>query len=212
MPQPKATDSLQIAVLRWFSDLEQRRAGYELRNALGWAHHTEVSKALDRVLQEELTRLAARGFLVRENIALPGRKLSFWLYRISERGADAIGAPAPPPLGPPLDPQIRRMIFSEPAWAALLYMRTAKTQASPARFATRELGWRTITEIRDAASSRRLEIDVWADDVYSLERLKLLDKRQEPGVARERPITFYRINDLGESVERIEWHHATGST
>ena len=206
MPSTRPAESLQSRILRWLSDLEQRQAGYELRDARGFAHQTDISKALDRPLQDELVSLATRGFLDRENLALPGRALGFWLYRISEKGAASIGAPAPSPLGPPLNRDKRRVILTEPQWLALVYMRAAKDQALPVRFVTRESGWRTIKEIREGASSRRNEIDVWSDDVHALERNKLLEKRSESGVARERPLTFYRISPLGEVVERLQWH------
>ena len=206
MPRTRPADSVQSTALRWFSSLEQRQAGYELRDVRGWAHHTDVSRALNRVLQDELASLATRGFLDREDVALPGRTLGFWLYRISRKGAESLGAPAPSPPGSLLDPDKRQMIFTESQWAALVHMRAAKEQPSPVRFATRELGWRTTKEIRKAASSHRHAIYVSADDVHLLERYRLLDKRQEPGVARERPLTFYRINPLGEVVERLKWH------
>jgi hypothetical protein len=203
---PRPPDSVRSIVLRWFSDLEQRGGGYELRGARGWAHHTEASKALARVLNDDLTSLAlTRGFLDRENLALPGRALGFWLYRINAQGAAAIGAPPPAPLGPNDNPS-PRMIFSDAQWAALLYMRIAKTESLPARFQARETGWRTVKEIRGAASSRAHDLDVWAEDVYILERSNILEKRLEPGVGRERPIPFYRITPLGNSVRRLEWH------
>jgi len=206
VPPTTPADSLRSRVLRWLSDLEQRRAGYELRAARGFAHHTDISKALNCPLQDELASLATRGYLDRENLALPGRALGLWLYRISEKGAASIDAPAPSPLGPPPDREKKRFILTDRQWAALIYMRAAKDQALPLRFVTRERGWRTIKEIRAGASSRRDEIDVWADDVHALARNKLLDKRNESGVARERPLTFYRISPLGEVIERLQWH------
>ena len=86
-----------------------------------------------------------RGLLDRENIALPGRSLGLWLHRINERGAIAIGAPAPAPVGPP-ESEGLRTIFTDQQWAALEFMRKAKTEPSPARFATREQAQQAMTE------------------------------------------------------------------
>lgn len=205
MPQSSRTDTVQAEVLRWLSELDQSHAGYELRCVRGWAHHSDVSNALDRRLNDELTRLAARGLLDRENIALAGRSLGYWLHRISPRGAEAIGAPRPSPIGPS-DPPSPRMIFTDPQWSVLHYMRVAKTEASPARFLTRELGWRTVGEITKAAAIRSRDIQISPEDVYQLQRFGLLEKRREPGVARARPLTFYRVTDAGERVTRLERH------
>lgn len=195
---------VQEAVLRWFSDLDRRGAGYELRGVRGWAHTSEVATALDRILQDEITRLTARGLLDRENIALPGRSLGYWLHRISALGAEAIAATTPRPLGPP-DPPSLRMTFTDPQWSALEYMRRAKTE-SPARFVTRELGWRTVGEITKSGSVRSRDISIWPEDVHQLERARLLEKRNDAGAARTRPLTFYRVTDLGERVTRLERH------
>jgi hypothetical protein len=98
------------------------------------------------------------------------------------------------------------MIFTEPQWSALQYMRQAPTQDFPTRFLTRESGWRTPSEIREAASVRTRGIQVWLDDVYLLERAGLLRKRKEIGVARSRPLTFYHITTLGTQVVRLKWN------
>lgn len=204
MPSP--TDPIQKRVLLWLSSIDQNGRGYELRGVRGWALNKEIATALNRRLTDELARLAERKLIDRENIALHGRTQGMWLYRINERGADLIGAAAPSPPGLPWDAEKPHLIFTAPQWAALEYMRAARTKATPARFDTREIGWRTIKEIREGASSRRKEIDVWPDDVYFLERSRLVEKRQAPGISRERPLAFYRITEIGDSVERLQWH------
>jgi hypothetical protein len=98
------------------------------------------------------------------------------------------------------------MIFTEPQWAALQYMREAPSQALPTRFVTRESGWRTPSELREAASIRARGIQVCFDDVYLLERAGLVEKRKEIGIARSRPLTFYRITTLGAQVVRLKWN------
>jgi hypothetical protein len=194
-------------VLRWLSELNERDGGYELRGVRGWARVADISDRLRQRLNDELPRLTARGLLDRENIALPGRELGLWLYRITARGSEVIAAAQPVAVSPPEEKPPARMIFTEPQWSALQYMRAARTQTSPARFVTRELGWRTPPEIREGASVRSRNVQVWPDDVYMLERNDLLDKRQEIGVGRSRPLTFYRITALGEHVVRLEWNN-----
>lgn len=205
-PRPAAElDAIQIRVLRWFDEFMQSGAGYEVRGARGWAQQSEVATALDRRLGDELTRLAARGLLDRENVALPGRPQKLWLHRLSAPGATAIHVELPPQLGPPEPPSLRT-ILTDCQWAVLEFMRRAKTEPTPTRFATRELGWRTVGEITNGASIRSKDIQVWAEDVHHLGRIGLLEKRTDKGVARVRELTFYRVTEDGEYVTRIDRH------
>jgi hypothetical protein len=204
--QSMPTDPVQKLILQWLSDLERRHAGYELRGVRGWTTPKEVTAALNRRLTDDLVRLADRKLVDRENIALPGRASAVWLYRISARGAQVTGLQEPIELGPPEASPPPHMIMTESEWAALQFMRGAKDQPSPARFTSRELGWRTLKEIRDGASVRSRDLQIWPEDVQHLERAGLLDKRNEPGVARARPLTFYRVTEIGGRVERLDRH------
>jgi hypothetical protein len=210
-PRPApALDAIQLRVLRWFHEFVQGEAGYEVRGTSGWAQQGEVATALDRRLGDELTRLAARGLLDRENVALPGRQQKLWLHRLSAPGAAAIHVELPPQLGPPEPPSLRTII-TDPQWAVLEFMRRANTEPTPTRFATRELGWRTVGEITDGASIRSKDIQVWAEDVHHLGRIGLLEKRTDKGVDRVRELTFYRVTDDGEHVTRIDRHSKTAA-
>jgi hypothetical protein len=147
--------------------------------------------------------MAERRLLDRENIALPGRATPFWLYRINARGAEVAGVAAPAEPGAPEEEAPPRMIFTDEQWAALQYMRKAKAEATPARFVTRELGWRTIKEIREGGAVRSRDLQVWPEDIAMLERANLLEKREAAGVDRARPIIFYRVTEVGERVHRL---------
>lgn len=202
------------ALLLWFSELERSGGGYQLRGVRGWTLAKEIPERLIRHT-DGLPCIAERRLLDRENIALPGRGSPFWLYRINARGAELAGvaapaAPAEP--GAPEEAPPPRMIFTAEQWSALLYMRSAKSEASPARFATRELGWRTIKEIRDGGAVRSIDLQVWAEDVTMLERARLLEKREASGVDRARPIIFYRVTEIGEQVQRLEGHSNPGES
>lgn len=199
------TDPAVKALLLWLSDLNRSGGGYELRGVRGWTHAKEIPDRLVRHT-DGLPRLAERRLLDRENIALPGRGTPFWLYRINVRGAEVAGVAAPAEPGAPEEAPPPRMIFTDEQWAALLYMHRAKTEATPARFVTRELGWRTIKEIRDGAAVRSRDLQVWPEDVALLERAGLLEKREATGVDRARPIIFYRVTDVGERVHRLDRH------
>lgn len=200
------TDPNLKTILLWLSDLDRRGGGFEIRGVRGWTFPKDIAAALERRITDELTRLAERHLVDRENIALPGRGMAFWMYRINSRGAGLAGVEPPADPGPPEMAPPPRMVLTDPQWAALLFMRTAKTQAAPARFTTREVGWRTVKEIREGASVRSRDLQVWPEDVYHLERGGLLEKRSAPGVDRARPIAFYHITELGEQVERLERH------
>lgn len=205
---PSPTQPAVKALLLWLSDLERSGAGYELRGARGWTYAKEIPDRLVRHT-DSLPRLAERRLLDRENIALPGRATPFWLYRVSALGAELVGAPAPAPLGPVEEAAPPRMIFTDEQWAALLYMRKAKSETTPVRLATRELGWRTMKEIRDGAGVRSRDLQVWPEDVAHLERAALLEKREATGVDRAKPIIFYRVTDVGERVDRLVRHDPT---
>lgn len=205
------TDPVHKRILLWLSDLERRRGGYALRGVYGWAHGKEVAAALDRRLTDDLARLADRALVDRENIALTGRGTAVWLYRISGRGAEVAGVDEPAKLGPPDESPPPRMIFTDAEWAALRFMRDAKVRSSPVRFTTRELGWRTVKEIRDGGAVPSRDLQIWPEDVYHLERAGLLVKRNELGVDRARPLTFYRVSDIGDRVERLK-RHSAGAT
>ena len=204
--QPSPTDPVQKLILQWLSDLERRHAGYELRGVRGWTTPKEVATALKRRLTDDFVRLADRRLVDRENIALPGRGNAVWLYRISARGAEVTGVKVPAEMHPPEESPPPRMIFTDSEWAALQFMRQTKDQPSPARFTTRELGWRTLKEIRDGAAVRSLDLQIWPEDVQHLERAGLLEKRNGPGVARARPLTFYRVTEIGGRVEGLNRH------
>jgi hypothetical protein len=199
------------ALLLWFSELERSGGGYQLRGVRGWTLAKEIPERLIRHT-DGLPRIAEHRLLDRENIALPGRASPFWLYRINARGAELSGVAAPAEPGAPEEAPPPRMIFTAEQWSALLYMRSAKSEASPARFATRELGWRTIKEIRDGGAVRSIDLQVWAEDVTMLERARLLEKREASGVDRARPIIFYRVTDIGERVQRLEGHSNPGKS
>lgn len=199
------TEPAVRALLLWLSDLAQRGRGYELRGVCGWTHAKEIPERLVRHT-DGLPRLAERRLLDRENIALPGRATPFWLYRINVLGAELAGVTAPAEPGAPEEAPPPRMIFKDEQWAALLYMRKAKSETTPARLATRELGWRTMKEIRDGGGVRSRDLQVWPEDVALLHRAALLEKRDATGVDRARPIIFYRVTDLGERVHRLDRH------
>lgn len=202
MFQATPTEPTQRVVLLWLSDLAQRGGGYELRGVAGWVQPSDVSAALERPLASDaLSRLAAKGQLDRQNIALPGRGAPLWLYRINPLGAEVVGAARPAEPGPADDSA--QLIFTDAQWIALRVMRAAKDQASPLRFFTRERGWRTIGEIRTGASALERDASIWPEDVYFLERAGLLEKRKGPGAARARPLVFYRVSEIGENVRRL---------
>jgi hypothetical protein len=207
--QSSPTDPIHRRILLWLSDLNQRGGGYELRGVRGWAHLKDIAAALDRHLTDQLVSLAERKLVDRDNIALPGRGNAIWLYRISGRGANVAGVAAPAEAGPPEPEAPSRMIFTDAQWASLQYMRNAKEQASPPRFNAKETGWRTIKEIREGAETRSLDLQIWPEDVYQLERAGLLEKRNERGNDGARRLSFYRISDLGERVVRLERHSPT---
>lgn len=190
------------------SNLERHGGGYELRGRRGWIHPKDV-KALTEILRDrakhELQRLGETRKVDRENVGLPGRRGSIWVYRINARGAAAAGVEPPEELGPP-EESGPRTIFSDAQWVALQAMRAALTEQSPLRFVTRETGWRTIPEIRASPLVRRSDSQLWPEDVYQLERSGLIEKREGEGVARERPLAFYRVTPLGVSVERLTLH------
>lgn len=199
------------ALLLWFSELDRSGGGYQLRGVRGWTLAKEVPERLIRHT-DGLPRIAERRLLDRENIALPGRGSPFWLYRINARGAGLAGVAAPAEPGAPEEAPPPRMIFTDEQWSALLYMRRAKSEASPARFANRELGWRTIKDIRDGGAVRSIDLQVWPEDVTMLERARLLEKREASGVDRARPIIFYRVTEIGERVQRLEGDSKPGES
>jgi hypothetical protein len=199
------TDPAVKALLLWLSDLDRRGGGYELRGVRGWTHIKEVPERLVRHT-DGLPRLAERRLVDRENIALPGRGTPFWLYRINARGAELAAVDAPAAPGPSEEAPLPRMIFTDEQWAALMFMRKAKSEPIPARFIPKELGWRTIKEIREGGAVRSRDLQVWPEDVSFLERAGLLEKRTAEGVDRARPIIFYGVTDLGERVHRLERH------
>ena len=196
------TDPSLRAILLWLSDLDRRGGGYELRGVRGWTPSKDIAAALKRRITDELQRLAERNLVDRENLALPRRESAFWMYRINARGAELAGVEPPREPGPAeVDPP-PRMVFSDSQWAALLFMRAATTRP-PARFyPQKEMGWRTIKEVRDGERG----FQIWPEDVYQLERGGLVEKRSGEGVARTRPIVFYRVTEIGEQVQRLEPH------
>ena len=190
------------------SDLERHGGGYELRGRRGWVHPKDVKTLTDTLGERaklELQRLGETRKVDRENVGLPGRRGSIWVYRISARGAAAAEVEPPAALGPP-ERSGPRTIFSDAQWNALQAMRAALTEQSPLRFVTREVGWRTIPEIRASPLVRRSDTQLWPEDVYQLERSGLIEKREGEGVARERPLLFYRVTPLGVAVERLTLH------
>lgn len=189
-------------LLLWLSELTRLGGGYELRGVRGWTYTKEIPDRLVRHT-DGLARLAERRLLDRENIALPGRTTPFWLYRISARGAEVAGVDAPRAVGGPEEAPSPRMIFTDEQWAALLYMRKARTENVPTHFLTREAGWRTIKNIREGGAVRSLDLQVWPEDVAMLERTGLLEKRNASGVDRQRPIIIYRITEVGMHVHRL---------
>jgi hypothetical protein len=190
------------------ANLERDGGGYELRGRRGWIHPKDL-KDLARFLgdraKHDLQRLGETRQLDRENVALPGRRGSIWVYRINARGAAWAKVDPPADLGPPENCG-PRTIFSGAQWLALQAMRAALTQQSPLRFVTREAGWRTIAEIRETPLVRRSDTQIMPEDVYHLERWGLIERRTGEGVARERPLIFYRVTLLGMSVERLALH------
>ena len=187
------------------SNFDRDGGGYELRGRRGWVHPKDLARILGERAKRQLQRLGETRYVDRENVGLPGRRGSIWVYRINALGAAAAEVEAPEALGPPEETG-PRTIFSEAQWNALQALRAASTEQSPLRFTTREPGWRTITEIRASPLVRRADVVIGPEDVYHLERSGLAEKREAEGVARERPLVFFRVTPLGGSVQRLVLH------
>lgn len=203
MFQASPTDPVQKHILLWLSSLDRRRGGYEVRGVRGWAHLKDIAAGLDRRLTDQLVSIAEREWVDRENIALPGRGTAVWLYRINPRGANVASVPTPEEPGPPEEAPPPRMIFTDPQWSSLQYMRSVKAEPFPIRVTTRETGWRTVKEIREGAENRSQELQIWPEDVHELERAGLLEKRHAPVADGACRPALYRITDLGERVTRL---------
>lgn len=66
--------------MRYLLYLAVRGGGYELRGVRGWAAYEDISLATGERFSDHLGRLCVMGYLTREDVRNPGRKVGNWIY------------------------------------------------------------------------------------------------------------------------------------
>lgn len=187
-----------LGMLRILRSHAREGTGWARKGVRGWVFTDEVPDGLAGV---NLTDLAQLGFIVREDVRDPGRKLPLYLNRITQAGEDELAAAAerdPSPI-----PRARRSLT--PADRVTIYVTTGAWQA------LRALGrepvddpWRSLAQINGLAGTA-----IYPEDPEFLLGRDLAAIQRPQVVSRTSPV-LYRATSLGRSA-RVRDRKASGT-
>lgn len=187
-----------LGVLRTLSAHAREGMGWARKGVRGWVFTDEVPDGLAGV---NLTDLALLGFIVREDVRDPGRRLSLYLNRITQAGEDelvAVEGRDPSPI-----PRARRNLT--PADRETIYVTTGAWQAL--RALTREPvdgPWRSLAQINGREGTA-----IYPEDTKFLLARHLAAVQRPEEVSRTSPV-LYRATSLGRGA-RVRDRKASGT-
>ena len=187
-----------IGVLRVLSAHAREETGWARKGVRGWVFTDEVPDALAGV---NLTDLAQLGFIVREDVRDPGRKLPLYLNRITQAGEDELAAAEkrdPSPVS-----RARRSLT--PADTETIYVTTGAWQAL--RALAREPvddPWRSLAQINARAGTA-----IYPEDTEFLLARDLAHTQRPEVVSRTSPALF-QATSLGRGA-RVRDRRASGT-
>lgn len=207
-PKPLPQDILQLLV--FLLDLATGDAGYEVRGASGWATASQIQKRTKVWSTHELMRAQARvGRVLEHDARVPGQAKPRWLYRITQKGADAIaralGSPAAAVEAPPRQEETRVLLDDAPRQAIEALRSALDAPMQQAReWIPGEAGWRSSLELTaemDLAVASADRTGRWftGEDVRWLARVGLVESR----VLGHTHV--YRLLPAGAALQVLEW-------
>lgn len=214
MTKPKTLHDDTLKLLSFLLDLLSRSAGYEVRGARGWATSKQIQTSTKVWATHEFMRAQAKvGRVIGHDARAPGQEKPLWLYRVSQKGADAIaaalGVPAATVEDPP-HPEETRVLLTESARHALAALKAAREAPAepPRRWVEGETGWRSALELtaeQDLASriADTFGRSFTGDDLRWLAKIGLAESR----IVGHTHV--YRLLPRGAEIQTLEWREPT---
>jgi hypothetical protein len=176
-------DTSSRVAMVYLIDLAIRGGGYEFRGVRGWAAYEDMSLETGARFSDHLGRLCVMGYLIREDVRNPGRRVGSWIYHIAEHGlvsveeTEELDLPPVEMPGPPPRPDSPRPVYV-PAGAllALRALRMVAANPTPSPLLPNEPGWRTLRELAELVCGPREEDPEWLVDM----RIGDLDELDDP--------------------------------
>lgn len=208
-----------IHLLAYLRDQARRGGGYELRGVRGWATAADVGDATNTYRAgEHLTTAFKGGYVIREDVRVPGAPAPVWVYRITDetarRMAELEGTEHVPVQASGRSVGKRRYLRPgvKAALDALRYA-AENSSARRARIAG-EPEWRTARELTnwlraegDRTGDQR---SFFSDDLTWAVKTGLIERRELPPPPNSphsiRPVIVYRITAAGAAVKPLVWH------
>lgn len=187
-----------LGVLRILSAHARDGTGWTRKGVRGWVFTDEVPDGLAGV---NLTDLAQLGFIVREDVRDPGRKLPLYLNRITQSGEDKLAAAEkrdPSPIPRPrrsLTPADRETIYvTTGAWRALRTLAREPVDDP----------WRSLAQINGHPGTA-----IYPEDTEFLLARDLAEIQRPAAVSRTSPV-LHRATSLGRGA-RVRDRKASGT-
>lgn len=206
--KPVSDDTLHLLV--FLLDLMARNAGYTVRGAAGWATAKQIQARTHVWATHELMRAQARlGRVLEHDARVPGQAKSRWLYRITQKGADAIaralGSPVVTVEAPPRQEESRVLLDDAPRQGIEALRSALDAPMQQAReWIPGEAGWRSSLELTaemDLAIASADGTGRWftGEDVRWLARVGLVESRVLVHTH------VYRLLPAGAALQLLEW-------
>lgn len=153
---------------------------------------------------------AASGRVTRVDVRAPGDPRPVWVYRITQKGMDALAAAvgtAPAGMDPPQGEKGAAVYIREGAWVALCALRSA-VESPPKREKTwiaGEWGWRSSRQLTHLVEKEDEEAGLSPGRVFFSEDLAWLAR---VGFAERNVIEkthIYRLTPAGAAVQCLDW-------
>lgn len=200
-----------VRALTYLLELLSRDAGYLVHGVRGWATACDVEDGVATWSASELMAgQAACARVTRVDVRAPGERRPVWVYRINQKGVDALAAAVgvtPAGIDPPQGGRGPAVYIREGPWVALCALRSVAE--NPPKWerlwVVGESGWRSSRELtrlvekEDEAASLSPGRSFLSEHLAWLVRLGLSDQR----VVEKTHI--YRLTRAGAAVERLDW-------
>lgn len=214
-PRPLPEDALKLLV--YLLDLVTRDTGYEIRGARGWATSKQVQTSTIVWATHELMRAhAKRGRVLEHDARASGQEKPRWLYRLTQKGADAIGAALGVRAASVDDPPHQldgRVLLADSTRQAIEALRSALEAPAepPRRWVEGETGWRSALELTAEQDLASKATDSYGRQ-FTGDDLRWLVKA---GLAESRIVGHthvYRLLRAGEALQVLEWRKPRNGT